>query len=214
LDEDINRRKEIMGIFKGLVYIKNHSVGSRSEGPKYYLQTFNDEHVLRYVDKGPWELDYYLEFFCRKYVEVDGEFNNADNEIKVTSIHEICVGMIPQDFTNIEWQLASFQKSGEPENSVPNPENYTLAFFSDGTYRIKADCNIGGGNYTQEGDDLLKLSLPKITRVYCGPDSMDHEYLALLENVEKLSIIMPRHLNLYTNKSITMSFNYGGTVEE
>ena len=30
-----------MGTFKGLVYIKNGRIGTKSEGPDYYLQTFN-----------------------------------------------------------------------------------------------------------------------------------------------------------------------------
>jgi len=38
---------------------------------------------LKYGDRGPWELDYYLEFFCRKFVEVTGELDEEKNMVKV-----------------------------------------------------------------------------------------------------------------------------------
>ena len=86
--------------------------------------------------------------------------------------------------TNIEWQWIGFQQSSSPENRtvVPDPENYTLAFFSDNTYYVKADCNSGGGNYILEGDSL-SLDPPVMTLIACGPETLDNEYLSLLSNV-------------------------------
>ncbi|MGB9940852.1 hypothetical protein [Methanosarcina sp.] len=52
--------------------------------------------MLNYGDRGPWELDYYLEFFCRKFVEVTGELDKEANKMKVTTVKEICVGHIPK----------------------------------------------------------------------------------------------------------------------
>ena len=85
--------------FKGLVYVKHGRIGSDSEGPDYYLQTFDREYLLEYSDRYLWEPDYYLEFFCRKFVEVTGELDEATkNTIKVKSIKEICVGFIPRTY--------------------------------------------------------------------------------------------------------------------
>ncbi|WP_440955963.1 hypothetical protein ACSAZK_03125 [Methanosarcina sp. Mfa9] len=64
-----------MGTFKGLVYVKHGRIGSKSEGPDYYLQTWDQEYLLKYADRNLWELDYYLEFFCRKFVDVDGKIS-------------------------------------------------------------------------------------------------------------------------------------------
>jgi hypothetical protein len=86
-----------MGTFKGLVYVKHGRVGSRSEGPDYYLQTCDGEHLLKYADRCLWKPDYYLEFFCRKFVEINGEFDKEANTIYVKDISEICVGLIPQN---------------------------------------------------------------------------------------------------------------------
>lgn len=85
-----------MKTFEGLVYVKHGRIGSKSEGPDYYLQTWDREYLLKYADIGPWELDYYLEFFCRKFVEITGELDKEGNTMKVTTIKEICVGYIPQ----------------------------------------------------------------------------------------------------------------------
>jgi len=83
-------------IFEGLVYVKYGRIGSKGEGPDYYLQTWDREFLLNYGDRGPWELDYYLEFFCRKFVEVTGEPDKETNTMKVTMIKEICVEHIPK----------------------------------------------------------------------------------------------------------------------
>ncbi len=146
---------------------------------------------------------------------MNGEYDKETNTINVKKIDEICVKSIPQNhITNIEWHWAGFQKSSNSENKtiVPDPENYTLAFFTDGTYYIKADCNRGDGNYTLKGDSL-NLDPAEITRMMCGPDSMDREYLALLLDV-KSETIKDGQLILYTSESNTMFFNNGGGAKQ
>jgi hypothetical protein len=91
-----------METFKGLVYVKHGRVGSKSEGPDYYLQTWDKEFLLKYADRNLWEPDYYLEFFCRKLVEVNGILRQEMTEnrnisvITVTSIQEISGSYIPR----------------------------------------------------------------------------------------------------------------------
>jgi hypothetical protein len=58
---------------EGLVYVKHGRIGTKSEGP-----------------------DYYLEFFCRKFVEITGELDKETSIMKVTKVKEICVGHIPK----------------------------------------------------------------------------------------------------------------------
>ncbi|HEY3360376.1 MAG TPA: hypothetical protein VGK06_00730 [Methanosarcina sp.] len=86
-----------MEIFEGLIYVKYGRIGSKSEGPDYYLQTWDREFLLKYRDRGPWELDYYLEFFGRKFVEVTGKYDQKTNTVKVTTVKEICVEHIPKN---------------------------------------------------------------------------------------------------------------------
>ncbi len=79
----------------GLVYVRHGRIGSKSEGPDYVLQTHKDEVELKLNERHPWELDYELEFYCRKMVVVEGE-QVGDQTIQVTSIRVIAETLIPQ----------------------------------------------------------------------------------------------------------------------
>ncbi len=92
------------------------------------------------------------------------------------------------DMADVEWQWSELIGT-EPasQSAVPAPENYTLVFNMDETYSIKADCNVGSGAYTLEGN-ALTLAPGPITLAYCGNDSLDTLYLSLLSNVTTVSM--------------------------
>ena len=119
------------------------------------------------------------------------------------------------NITNIEWQWASFQDSDSPETqiTVPDPENYTLALFADGTYYIKADCNSGSGTYTLDGNNLT-LGPTTITLMACGPESMDGEYLSLLPTVEATALENGQFVLYPGNEGDKMFFTNGGEAEQ
>ncbi|NPE31440.1 META domain-containing protein [Methanococcoides sp. SA1] len=111
----------------------------------------------------------------------DGEdiIENEQGEDTIVSLDEII---------DIEWQWSGLTEILPASQSVvPDPENYTLTLNSDGTYSIKADCNLGSGGYTLEGNELTLAPGP-ITLAYCGPDSLDSQYLSLLSNVTTVSM--------------------------
>jgi heat shock protein HslJ len=120
-----------------------------------------------------------------------------------------------ENISSIEWQWTGFQNSKTPENLtlVPKPENYTLSFFSDGIYYIKADCNSGSGNYTLK-ENNLSFSPATMTLIACGPGSMDSEYLSLLSG-EKSTSFENNQLILYSKETgIKMFFTNGGKTEK
>lgn len=84
-----------MAKFRGLVYVKHGRVGTRSEGPDYYLQTYRGDYLLRYQERMPWRPDYQLEFYGRRMVEVTGSLIDRQT-IKVESIAEILSPGIPR----------------------------------------------------------------------------------------------------------------------
>jgi len=84
-----------MDTFKGLVYVKHGRIGTRSEGPDYYLQTTRGDFLLRYRERNPWERDYHLEFFDHRMVAVSGSL--ADKIITVKAIEEIQAPLLPVD---------------------------------------------------------------------------------------------------------------------
>lgn len=70
---------------RGLLYIRHGRVGTRSEGPDYFLQTVHGDYSLRLNLREPWQLDYELEFYNRKIVDVTG-FEVKPGELKVDAI--------------------------------------------------------------------------------------------------------------------------------
>lgn len=144
-----------------------------------------------------------------------GSSGSADNSESTDSIIEELEPISADNITNVEWQWASFQDSDSPDNliTVHSPENYTLAFFADGTYYFKSDCNSGSGTYTLEGNRLI-LDLPVSTLVDCGPESMDGEYTSLLPTVEAVAL-EDGQLVLYPgNEADKMFFVNGGEAEQ
>lgn len=156
---------------------------------------------------------------CTEQEEAPAE--PAENAIVEPTIAEPVANTTPEleqvsvdNITDIEWQWTSFQSFDTPEyqRMVPDPENYTLSFFPDGTYHIKADCNNGSGNYTLEGNNLT-LGPAAITLMACGPD-MDSEYLSLLSRVETVAL-EDRQLILYSEtEGERMFFKNGGRAEQ
>jgi hypothetical protein len=83
---------------------------------------------------------------------------------------------------NIEWQWLSVTEQATGDTTeVPNPENYTLNLYPDGTLTGMADCNSFRGTYSQEGG--FSITLGSTTLAFCGEASLDQVYLGLLGNV-------------------------------
>jgi hypothetical protein len=87
-----------MNTFKGLVYVKYGNVGTKSEGPVYFLQTAQGDVGLEYNVKQAWETDFELEFYGRRMVEVQGEYDAERRLLHVRKggIREILSPNIPQ----------------------------------------------------------------------------------------------------------------------
>ena len=57
--------------------------------------------------------------------------------------------------TGIVWQWTTVTDQGKT-TTVPNPENYTIIFNTDGTLNGKADCNTFNGVYSQQNGFTIK----------------------------------------------------------
>jgi heat shock protein HslJ len=81
-----------------------------------------------------------------------------------------------------QWTSVTDRSTGnETTTTVPNPENYTITFNTDGTLEGKADCNNFSGTYSQQNG--FTITIGAMTRAYCGDTSMDTQYLQLLGDV-------------------------------
>lgn len=108
--------------------------------------------------------------------------------------------------TGKAWQwTASTEKVPASQSVVPDPENYTVEFKSDGTYSMKADCNQLNGSYTTSGSTLT-IAPGASTLVACGPDSQADLYLQRIFLTTSYAITDDQ-LVLTQSDEGTMTFN-------
>jgi heat shock protein HslJ len=81
------------------------------------------------------------------------------------------------DLTGKTWQWTGSTTTVPASQSVvPDPENYTITFNTDGTFAAKADCNQVSGEYTTSGSDLTITPGPT-TLMACPEGSIDGLFL-------------------------------------
>jgi heat shock protein HslJ len=83
------------------------------------------------------------------------------------------------DLVGITWEWVAFLGGDDSRIDVDDPSHYTLTLNPDGTYQVKADCNMAGGAYTLD-EAHLTLEPGPMTLAECGPDSLYDEFLAKL----------------------------------
>jgi heat shock protein HslJ len=93
------------------------------------------------------------------------------------------------DITGIVWQWASLVET-EPsgQSVVPDPAKYTFLLRNDGTADITADCNKVSGSYSLDGNMLTISTLGPSTLAFCGEESLDQQYLQVLDRVESFTV--------------------------
>ena len=132
-------------------------------------------------------------------------FNNAGPATKPETESNI------DEIANILWQwqdLVETQPAGQ--SIVPNPENYTIGFRYDGSVNVQADCNRILGSYELQGNSMA-ITLGPSTMAFCGEESLDQQFLALLGAVSTFSLEGGR-LELSTAEGATMGFSNGGEL--
>lgn len=84
---------------------------------------------------------------------------------------------------DITWKWArNIDQSKGTVTIISEPEKYTILFKADGTLEGKADCNNFSGTYSQENGGFF-IQLGPSTMAFCGEESIDREYLALLGSI-------------------------------
>jgi heat shock protein HslJ len=114
--------------------------------------------------------------------------------------------------TDIVWQwVETVEQESAERTKVAHPENYTIVFGTDGTYRGKADCNLIGGSYANaEG---FKITPGPSTMAYCGEQSLDQKYLKGLSRATTGGLDGNGHLTLESTGGATrMRFRNGGVA--
>lgn len=78
------------------------------------------------------------------------------------------------------WQWTDFEDSaGLNDLTVENPESYLLIFQTDGSFTLRADCNVGRGSYTRDSGSL-SLEVGPMTRALCPEGSLSDTFVQRL----------------------------------
>ena len=120
----------------------------------------------------------------------------------------------PDEITGIQWQWAQLTETEPASQSVvPDPENYLLILNADGSASLKADCNQVLWTYTLEDSNLTFDTLGPSTLAFCGEESLDQQYLALLGTGGTVSLEDGRLVLELSDNAGRMVFNNGGPAE-
>ncbi len=93
----------------------------------------------------------------------------------------------PADAVGFVWNWTARAGGDGDESAVENPQDYSLVFWPDGTFSLRADCNIGRGTYSAAEDGAVALELGPLTSAACGSDSRDQEFLQALAAARSLA---------------------------
>lgn len=76
------------------------------------------------------------------------------------------------------WTLVEIQSMDDSVGTATPSEGkaFTVRLTADGRATIQADCNRGGGSYTQDGSSL-EFGPMATTKMYCGSESLDGRFL-------------------------------------
>jgi heat shock protein HslJ len=86
----------------------------------------------------------------------------------------------PSDLVNITWKLETVSRVGSAIVTVPNPEQFTVRFESDGTLSVRADCNTCSGRYVLDGTSLSIGNLA-CTLIACPMPGLDALFTSALQ---------------------------------
>lgn len=110
-----------------------------------------------------------LYFFQDDDLLIDLKFDSGTMQFSPAPVISSLTGRI--------WQLEQIQYNDGALLTATPPENYTVEFMADGSVIIRADCNRARGQFTEEGDGSVAISVDAVSRAACPPGSISNEFL-------------------------------------
>lgn len=90
-------------------------------------------------------------------------------------------GQASDELAGTSWRLVEIASMDDSEWVPDDPSMYTLAFGTDGSVRIVADCNRGTGSYVSESPGQLRFGVIAATQALCPPPSLHDVYMKQFE---------------------------------
>jgi heat shock protein HslJ len=91
------------------------------------------------------------------------------------------------DLTTFVWELTELQTGPNSSATPDDPAHYTISFNDDGTVGIVADCNVGSGSYTIDGDKIA-IEMGPMTLVACPEGSLSDQWIKDLAQAATFSL--------------------------
>ena len=138
-----------------------------------------------------------------------------DEEQETESQTEDQIRTVPMgEITNITWMWSELTEN-EPaaQSVVPDPENYTLTFWDDGTFSFKSDCNNGSGSYKVEGHKI-EFGPMASNMAMCAPESLHDPFLSLLGEIDTFGLAGDKLAFTLKEDAGEMRFVHGGPAEK
>lgn len=123
-------------------------------------------------------------------------------------------GAADAGFTGLNLQWPGFTDAGGNTITVDDPERYSLILLPDGTYSLRADCNIGSGTFEYAEDGALVLLPGPITRVACPEGSQADAFLAFLSGVSGVAVAEDGAVTMTAADGSSATFISAGPVSE
>lgn len=100
-----------------------------------------------------------------------------------------------QPLAGTSWQLVRFEGGDGKVVTPAQRDRYTLDFAENGALAARIDCNRGRGVWKSSAAPQLALSLPVMTRAFCGQGSMHDQIVKHLPAIRSF-VIRDGHLFL------------------
>ena len=93
----------------------------------------------------------------------------------------------PTELVDITWKLETVAHVGSALVTVPNPDQFTVRFETNGTLSVRADCNTCTGRYVLDGSTVSIGNLA-CTLVACPTPGLDTLFTSGLQNAKTVTV--------------------------
>ena len=93
----------------------------------------------------------------------------------------------PTELVDITWKLETVAHVGSALVTVPNPDQFTVRFETNGTLSVRADCNTCTGGYVLNGSTVSIGNLA-CTLVACPTPGVDTLFTSGLQNAKTVTV--------------------------
>lgn len=117
------------------------------------------------------------------------------------------------DAIGFTWHWTGSATADGTEAANENPQKYSLVLWPDGTYSIKADCNVGGGTFTYDSNGAIQVEPGPLSRALCPEGSRESEFLHSLHAARTISFNESGDMVLGLEDGGAMMLANAGSVE-